>query len=148
MKRINTCGGYTMQILVSGLLNTETTTAVLGFPVAYYPIDYAFFGVNTAVSGVAFNLAKALTILGDTVRLNAMIGSDFAAGYICDCPGRLFTETPTPVTSSVLQTAGASSTLSWPSGTCGSTIPATRPPRCCRRPSVRIMTAGWKSTGM
>ena len=84
MKRTNTRGGYTMEILVSGLLNTETTTAVRGFPVAYYPIDYAFFGVNTAVSGVAFNLAKALTILGDTVRLNAMIGSDFAAGYICD----------------------------------------------------------------
>ena len=73
-----------MEILVSGLLNTETTTAVRGFPIAYYPIDYAFFGVNTAVSGVAFNLAKALTTLGDTVRLNSMIGSDFAAGYICD----------------------------------------------------------------
>lgn len=73
-----------MNILVSGLLNTETTTAVRGFPIEYYPIDYAFFGVNTAVSGVAFNLAKALTTLGDTVRMTSMTGRDFAAAYIRD----------------------------------------------------------------
>ena len=73
-----------MNILVSGLLNTETTTAVRGFPIHYYPIDYAFFGVNTAVSGVAFNLAKALRTLGDRVRLTSMTGSDFAAAYIRD----------------------------------------------------------------
>ena len=73
-----------MNILVSGLLNTETTTAVRGFPIPYYPIDYAFFGVDTAVSGVAFNLAKALTTLGDRVRLTSMTGHDFAATYIRD----------------------------------------------------------------
>ena len=78
-----------MNILVSGLLNTETTTAVRGFPIEYYPIDYAFFGVNTAVSGVAFNLAKALTTLGDTVRLTSMTGRDFAAAYIRGCPERI-----------------------------------------------------------
>lgn len=71
-------------ILVSGLLNTETTTAVRGFPIQYYPIDYTFFGVNTAVSGVAFNIAKALRTLGDQIRLTSMTGSDFAAGYIRD----------------------------------------------------------------
>ena len=38
-------------ILVSGLINTETTVRVRQFPVNYYPIDYPFFGVNTAVSG-------------------------------------------------------------------------------------------------
>ena len=73
-----------MKILVSGLLNTETTTAVRGFPIHYYPIDYPFFGVNTAVSGVAFNLAKALKTLGDEVRLTSMTGQDFAAAYIRD----------------------------------------------------------------
>ena len=78
-----------MKILVSGLLNTETTTAVRGFPIQYYPIDYAFFGVNTAVSGVAFNLAKALKTLGDAVRLASMTGSDFAAAYIRDALGEL-----------------------------------------------------------
>lgn len=73
-----------MHILVSGLLNTETTTAVRGFPIQYYPIDYAFFGVNTSVSGVAFNIAKALTILGDEVQLTSMTGNDFSAAYILD----------------------------------------------------------------
>lgn len=73
-----------MNILVSGLLNTETTTAVRGFPIEYYPIDYAFFGVNTAVSGVAFNIAKALITLGNNVRLTSMTGNDFAAAYIGD----------------------------------------------------------------
>ena len=71
-----------MNILVSGLLNTETTAKVRGFPIEYYPIDYPFFGVNTAVSGVAFNLAKALRTLGDSVRLTSMTGSDFSAEYI------------------------------------------------------------------
>jgi len=71
-----------VNILVSGLLNTETTVPVRGFPIRYYPIDYAFFGVDTAVSGVAFNIAKALTVLGDDVRLVSMTGSDYAAAYI------------------------------------------------------------------
>ena len=71
-----------MKILVSGLLNTETTAAVRGFPIQYYPIDYPFFGIGTAVSGVAFNIAKALRTLGDEVRLSAMTGDDFPAAYI------------------------------------------------------------------
>ena len=73
-----------MHILVSGLLNTETTTAVRGFPIEYYPIDYAFFGVNTAVSGVACNLAKALKTLGDEVLVASLTGHDFAAAHIRD----------------------------------------------------------------
>ena len=71
-----------MKILVSGLVNVETTAAVRGFPVNYYPIDYAFFGVDSAVSGVAFNIAKALNILGDEVRLASLVGRDFPAAYI------------------------------------------------------------------
>ena len=71
-----------MKILVSGLLNTETTVAVRGFPIPYYPIDYPFFGVNTAVSGVAFNIAKALRTLGDAVRLTSMVGDDVSAASI------------------------------------------------------------------
>lgn len=73
-----------MKILVSGLLNTETTTAVRGFPIHYYPIDYPFFGISTAVSGVAFNIAKALRTLGDEVCLTSMTGDDFSAAYIRD----------------------------------------------------------------
>jgi ribokinase len=73
-----------MHILVSGLVNTETTTAVRGFPIQYYPIDYTFFGVNTAVSGVAFNISKALRTLSNEVRLISMTGNDFSAAYILD----------------------------------------------------------------
>ena len=71
-----------MKILVSGLLNTETTVAVNGFPINYYPIDYPFFGVNSTPSGVAYNIALALHALGDDVKIAAMVGSDFAADYI------------------------------------------------------------------
>ena len=82
-----------MNILVSGLLNMETTVAVRGFPIAYYPIDYAFFGVNSAVSGVAFNLSKALTVLGDRVRLVSMTGQDLTAAQIRDALENLGIET-------------------------------------------------------
>ena len=70
------------RILVSGLVNTETTVKVRQFPINYYPIDYPFFGVNTAASGVAYNIALALTTLGDEVRLLSMSGNDFPAAYI------------------------------------------------------------------
>ena len=65
-----------MRILVSGLLNVETTVAVRGFPIPYYPIDYPSFGVRSAVSGVGFNIAKALTVLGDRVDLCSFLGGD------------------------------------------------------------------------
>lgn len=70
------------KILVSGLVNMETTVQVRQFPISYYPIDYPFFGVNSAPSGVAFNIAKALTVLGDRVSLCSMTGRDFPAEYI------------------------------------------------------------------
>ena len=103
-----------MNILVSGLLNTETTTEVRGFPINYYPIDSAFFGVNTAVSGVAFNLAKALRTLGDRVRLTSMTGSDFAADYIRHELREL--EIDTEFVKSVLQQTPSSVVLYDPEG--------------------------------
>lgn len=63
-------------ILISGLVNTETTVRIREFPIPYYPIDYPFFGIGTAVSGVAYNLAKALRTLGDQVTICSMTGSD------------------------------------------------------------------------
>lgn len=70
------------KILVSGLINTETTVKVRKFPIEYYPIDYPFFGVNTRVSGVAYNIVKALKTLGDDVNLTTMTGKDFGAEYV------------------------------------------------------------------
>lgn len=68
--------------MVSGLLNVETTVAVRGFPIEYYPIDYPFFGIRSAVSGVGFNLAKALTVLGDRVELVSYLGRDEEGGRV------------------------------------------------------------------
>ena len=53
------------RILVAGLINIETTVRVDGFPIEYTPVRYPFFGVNATVSGVGYNVAKALTVLGD-----------------------------------------------------------------------------------
>lgn len=103
-----------MKILVSGLLNTETTTAVRGFPVQYYPIDYTFFGINTAVSGVAFNLAKALRTLGDEVCLTSMTGTDFSAAYIRNALKEL--DIPTDNIRPVLQQTPSSVVLYDPEG--------------------------------
>lgn len=65
-----------MKIFISGLLNVETTVKVDEFPIAYSPIDYPFFGVNSAVSGVAYNIAKAQLALKNDVNLLSMVGND------------------------------------------------------------------------
>jgi ribokinase len=64
------------RFLVSGLINLETTLQIESFPLAYNPVNYPFFGVNSTVSGVGYNLARALTVLGEAVTLLALIGDD------------------------------------------------------------------------
>lgn len=68
-------------ILISGLINIETTVRVDGFPVPYFPVRYPFFGVRSTVSGVGVNVSKALRTLGNDVRLLSMVGED-AAGRL------------------------------------------------------------------
>lgn len=70
------------RILVSGLLNMETTAEVNSFPIEYQPIDYKFFGVNSAPSGVGLNIASALTALGDDVSLLSACGNDISGNII------------------------------------------------------------------
>jgi ribokinase len=65
------------KILVSGLINIETTMRVESFPIIYTPVRYPFFGVNSSVSGVGYNIARALTLLGDEVHLLSLIGRGF-----------------------------------------------------------------------
>lgn len=71
-----------MKILVSGLLNVETTVKINSFPISYYPIDYPFFGIRSEVSGVAYNLAKAFQTLGNEVELFSFLGKDEEAQRI------------------------------------------------------------------
>ena len=70
------------KILVSGLCNIETTLKVHKFPIDYYPIDYPFFGIKSNVSGVAYNIVKALKTLGDDVTLTSFVGNDFEGDYV------------------------------------------------------------------
>jgi sugar/nucleoside kinase (ribokinase family) len=69
------------RIFVSGLINLEVTLRVDGFPISYSPVRYPFHGVHSNVSGVGFNVAKALASLGDQVRLASMVGEDFAGSF-------------------------------------------------------------------
>jgi ribokinase len=69
-------------ILVSGLINIETTLCVDGFPIPYGPVRYPFNQINATVSGVGYNIAKALTTLGDNVNFLSIIGQDLAANWV------------------------------------------------------------------
>ncbi len=69
-------------ILVAGLINLEVTLRVDRFPIPYAPVQYPFFGVNASVSGVGYNVAKALTRLGRSVRFLSLIGCDLAGRMV------------------------------------------------------------------
>lgn len=64
------------KIVVAGLVNVETTVKIDSFPIEYSPIHFPFFGVQSQASGVGLNVGKALTTLGDEVKLLSMIGND------------------------------------------------------------------------
>jgi acarbose 7IV-phosphotransferase len=70
------------RIFVAGLINIETTLKVDAFPVTYQPVRYPFFGVNTTVSGVGYNISKALSTLDHEGNLASLIGGDYAAQQI------------------------------------------------------------------
>jgi len=63
-------------ILVCGLVNIETTIKVGYFPIEYSPVEYNFLGVNSSVSGVGYNIVKALKTLGDIPIFFSIIGND------------------------------------------------------------------------
>jgi sugar/nucleoside kinase (ribokinase family) len=69
-------------VLVAGLVNIETTLQIERFPIDYSPVLYPFWGVDTTVSGVGYNVAKALTTLGDDVRFLSLVGRDSAGSLV------------------------------------------------------------------
>lgn len=71
-------------IYVAGLINIETTLRVDGFPIDYRPVNFPFFGVGTSVSGVGYNIAKALTTLGAPVHFASLIGRDPQRALVLD----------------------------------------------------------------
>lgn len=64
-------------VLVCGTFNVETTLKVDTFPLAYMPVHYKPFGISSSPSGVGYNVARALTVLGNGVRFASLIGQDF-----------------------------------------------------------------------
>jgi len=70
------------KILVSGLITVETNVKVDHFPVEYAPVEYNFFGVNSAVSGVGYNITKALKTLGAAPVFLSIIGNDIYKNII------------------------------------------------------------------
>ncbi len=69
------------KIFIAGTINIETTLKIDQFPIEYTPVRYPFFGLESTVSSVGYNIARALKILGHAVTLHAMIGDD-AAGEL------------------------------------------------------------------
>ena len=63
-------------ILVSGLITIETTVKIDRFPIDYSAIDFKFYGVNSTVSGVGYNITKAIKTLGGNPTLFSIIGND------------------------------------------------------------------------
>ncbi|MEM9951608.1 MAG: carbohydrate kinase family protein [Chloroflexota bacterium] len=64
------------KIIIAGLINVETTVKVEEFPIAYEPVRFAFHGVKSTVSGVGYNISKALTTLGHDVDFISLVGED------------------------------------------------------------------------
>lgn len=72
------------KILIMGLINIETTVKVEQFPIEYSPVDYQFFGIETTVSGVGYNIAKAMKTLGQDPIILSLIGQDMYKKVIED----------------------------------------------------------------
>lgn len=70
------------RFMVSGLVNIETTLRVDGFPITYSPNRFPFFGIDSTVSGVGYNISKALATLGSEVELLGLIGADPAGELV------------------------------------------------------------------
>jgi len=71
----------TRRVLVVGNVNLETTLQLEAFPLpersSYHP-----HRMNVSVSGVGFNIARALQVLGTEVRFGSVVGSDEVGAFV------------------------------------------------------------------
>jgi len=72
------------KILVSGLITIETNVKIENFPIEYCPVEYNFFGTNTAISGVGYNIIKAIKTLGGNPVFFSITGNDLYKNIIKD----------------------------------------------------------------
>lgn len=83
-------------VVVVGSINLETTLQVDGFPLDYFPVRYPFHGISSRVSGVGYNLAKALQTLSrgsDGPSEAGLLPVRFATLVASDPPGLLIQQT-------------------------------------------------------
>jgi acarbose 7IV-phosphotransferase len=69
-------------ILVSGHIGIEITAKIAQFPIEYTPIEYEFYGVNTTVASVGYNIVKAIKTLGGSPIFFSVTGNDFYRNII------------------------------------------------------------------
>lgn len=72
------------KILISGLVNMETTLGVDEFPLSYSPIVYPCFKIDLHPSGVGLNVVKALIALGNIINLVSILGKDFNGDVVLE----------------------------------------------------------------
>lgn len=65
-----------MKIMVSGLINIESSCPISQFPIEYFPIDYPFHKIASGISGVGYNLIRNFMKLEDDVTFVSMVGND------------------------------------------------------------------------
>ncbi|SEU24411.1 carbohydrate kinase family protein [Stigmatella erecta] len=70
------------RILVAGIVALEMTYRIDAFPLQYDPVRYPFFCLGSSVSGGAYNVARALSTLGNDVRCATLLGRDAAGGLV------------------------------------------------------------------
>jgi len=70
------------KILVSGHIGIEITAKIGQFPIEYTPIEYEFYGVNTTVSSVGYNIVKAIKTLGCDPIFFSVTGNDIYRNII------------------------------------------------------------------
>lgn len=64
------------KIYVSGLINFETDLKIENFPLHYYPIDYPFFNIETAIGGSGYNISMALRNFNNDITVAGFVGKD------------------------------------------------------------------------
>jgi sugar/nucleoside kinase (ribokinase family) len=69
-------------VIVVGNVNLETTLRIDAFPLPYAPTRFVPGGIQSSVSGVGWNVARALQRLGNRVTLATIVGDDSAASLI------------------------------------------------------------------
>ncbi len=72
------------EIFVSGLINLETSLNIDHFPLEYSPVHYPFYGIESAVSGVGYNVARALVMLENRVRFASYAGNDHTGRLVLE----------------------------------------------------------------